>query len=249
MRIERIDIVGGFQADSSAPLRLGPLLSSIADGNETQVSPLAVAGVAPPNIPRFMVGLGQNVLQVALDRVQLTISPPDHIRASVQEVVSYTQAEISRNLSPLLSESWMKSPWAGVVFSIAIPIEGSTATEAAAKAASAITNLKWPSDGLKTFQLQIGREKDGYFHTFTIVGYEQRTAKIEMPVEKGMNVINLDDTNSILQEGGLGITIDINNKPQSPRADHRQGIDDVVKRAVEAIDTLIPDLHLGGVVS
>lgn len=242
LRIDKVDVVGAFQADKSAPLKLGVALARLAEANQGQIVPLTVPAAAPPNLPRFMVGMERIVLQVALDRVQLSLDPPDHIKGTPEEVFVYARAEVKRVLLPLLGEDWMQQPWAGVVLNVAFPVEDATQDEAAATAAMAMTRFAWVGEGLKSFQMQVGRLVNGFNRTFTITGYELRTAEFEW--QPGGAPVEIGNHNSVLDESGIGVTVDINNRGQAERPPNSLGTLAVIDEASRALDTLIADLNL-----
>lgn len=245
MRIEKIDVVGAYRVDPSAPLKLGVALAEVAEKNSVAVTPLSVDAVAPPQIPRFMVGVPNCIVQVALDRIQASIVPPEHIQESPDEIFAFVGREIERLLFPLLNQSWMVDQWAGAILEIVFPISESNAIEAAGKVASSITNLSWATGNLKSFQLQIGRQQGAFNQTVTIAGYEKRRANVTL--KPGTNFINLRDVDSTVDEGGILITLDVNNRAEPDRPQGSSGIESVLTELRRVLSNLPEELNIGGV--
>jgi hypothetical protein len=250
VRIDKIDLVSAFHTDTGAPFKLGSSLTEIADKNRAQITSLTVPAAAPPNMPRCMLQSQQSVILVTLDRVQLSVVPPDHIRDSLDEVIVYLNAEKERLLSPLTSHSWMNEEWCGVVITAVFPLSLSSASSAAAKAAAHLTSFPLDADGdLKTFQLQIGTNVEGYYRSFTIAGYELRTAEFQMEIMPGPNFIELNEENSTVEETGIQFSVDINNRPRAGRPKNSVAIVEVVDEAKKAITDFVSKLNLEGISS
>jgi hypothetical protein len=224
-------------------LKLGSLLSAIAEANGTQLRQLNLPPIAPHGIPRVVVPVDGAVLHVGLDRVQLSLNPPEHIRASLDEVFEYAEHEIARLLEPISSESWMQKRWAGVIVSAAIPTGVASLSEAAKQAAEGIVTLDLPGT-MKTFQLQVGSEDGGLNKTFTISGYETRTAEIQLL--EGESAVEINDSNSVVDEAGVRIVVDINNRPH-PSGDNVLAYKDLIRAVRTTLDGMASYMNLRGV--
>lgn len=249
VKVDSILVVAAFKPEAQASLKLGSVVAEVAQANGAQVNQLGVPSQAPPHFPRVMIGMQNSMLQVAEDRVQLSVTLPDHIAESLDEVLALTHREIERVLKPALDQPWMTEAWAGVVLNLSFPAHGLSMTQAATQAASSLVNLEWSKDHLETFQLQIGKKVDGYFRTVTISGYEKRDISIELEVSEksGSKRIEVTEENSKVTESGIGVVLDINNRASSPRPLNSVGLFDVLKVAREAVGQLPIDLNLGEV--
>lgn len=132
----------------------------------------------------------------------------------------------------------MTNAWAGVIVTAAIPTDAASLAEAAQHAAAAVISLELPGT-MRSFQVQIGHEEDGLYKTITISGYEVRNAQVEL--KPGQMMVEIDDSNSTIEDSGVAMVVDVNNKPSST-GNNVVALPAMLREAQEALRALIPRL-------
>lgn len=185
---------------------------------------------APPSLPRLVLLTkdGMN-LNICLDRYDLTLTPPDHVADSLDEVLDYLRSIFERFVGILINDI-VAYRWMGIVLSIEYPESSKsskTAIEAVTPTFHKLTNIRLEDRPLRSFRLMYGYEEYGFFFTIAVEGFEQRDILIPVPTGEA-EPKDIDVADHPISSLGVQIVHDVNNKPgpkQNPLEDFAKILD------------------------
>ena len=219
MRIERLEFVSAFEKDETILLTAGREIKRLQTELESAVIQLNVPGGAPPELPRIVIQAKGFVLNICQNRFQFLLSPPDHISGSYAETREYL-SEIVRPRLKSLFLCGVDYLWSGLIQTVNFPADleqAPTAMDAVTPAIRQLVRLDWPAETLASFSLKVGRSNEGFYHTFQVSGYATRLLEIE--VSPGQNTIEVGPDQGSLEETGIQVVVDVNNRPSSGTGD------------------------------
>jgi hypothetical protein len=247
-RVQRIEVVSTFRLDEAVVLSVGPRLQALQRRFGGEILTLNVPRGAPPDLPRVALVLKNTLLHVGLTRFQFIMEPPGHVRGSFYESMEFARSRVTQML-PILYRGKRPHHWTGAIAGLAYPSDLATTSrgvDAAATVFSRLLKLDWDPGSLAGLKIEIGREQRGYFKNYVLSGYEE--TEIRMPVPPKQRFVRVNVAQGELKEVGLGIQIDVNNRPMKG---HRQPISDmgaVLDELTAAYESLPEDLNLEGIV-
>lgn len=244
MRMGRIQIVSSFNPDDTIVMSIGPSLKALAKRFRGKVSFVNAPNEVPAELPRAVMMLESGIVQIGINRYQVVIQPPDHVRKDYESSLDF-----SHNLAKSVMEGFrdveIVPVWSGVVAEIEFvesPLRSKTMLEAVNEVSKKLITITPISSDLANFQLQIGYKVGQFFRNYTIGGFESRGAH-GMRLEEGES-IELDISQIPAFEAGIRIVYDVNSKPIESSGD---ALDDL-RRTIEAhklgFETLLADLGL-----
>jgi len=249
VKITRQEIVISFEIDQSIVLTCGHAIKNAQKKLGGQILHINAPDDAPPSMPRVLLKLKDTILNIGLDRIQITTIPPSHVADNIEKVSKYTIQRIGPFLSELLP-SIPKYFWSGVITEIEFheePIKSNSANEAAIPIFDKLINIDRKNKELSAFQLQYGIKDDQHFITYTIIGFEGRQIEFNALPKTGFFHVELDEYP--LMECGIRILLDVNNKPNKHNEDPSKDIEDILSKQNSLVVNIAEDTNLQGVLS
>lgn len=247
MKIDRLEFVSAFKRDETVLLTVGKQIQQLRTKIESRVAQLNVPDDAPPELPRMVLQTKGFVLNLCQNRFQFVASPPDHSSSNVNESLDYLRKLISGVLTSLY-ESGVEYSWSGLVVTIHFPRDPedvSSALQACAPLLSSLTQLDWDPSTLSSFEMKVGRREGSFFHTFAISGYEGRRWTVSK--QAAMQGVELDPSKGVLEDVGIRILVDVNNKPYQETHTAEDGLRLTEREFLRVMETLPETLNLQGV--
>ena len=249
MRIEQLEFVWAFETDRSVLLSMGPQLQGLAAKLKGKTATISIPEQAPPEMPRLVIQVEKGLLQVGLNRFQLTVQPPDHVTNSYSEAVNFAKGLCRVILDELVKSKEGSIEWTGIVTNINYPSpkdSGISALQAAAPVFRRLTTLPWEPNSLASFQLQAGQRVGDFFRTYTVAGYDIRKVTIAGPTR--VRLAELDFQQAKPDEVGVSIILDVNSKPSSGSRGARADYEATLSDHALAYTGLALDLNLQGII-
>lgn len=246
MRVEQVQVVSAFTLDEQVVLNRGGQVAEIARVLGAEATPLNVPDRAPPELPRIIVKLGDALVGVGLNRCELRLSPPDHIRGDFDDAMTYVQERWTPVLKGIATPETFE--WSGAVVDLetSVPLEAArTGARAAHPAFANLTTLKWSEDELTTFQLQVGRRVGNFNRNYTVSGFETRQIEVSAPPGSRSLLVNAEV--GTLIDLGVKVILDINSRPARVHDDPIDDAQTVFDELRRASNTLADDLNLAGI--
>ena len=249
MRIDNYQVVMAFEIDPSVVLTCGPALKAINDKLGGRLITLNTPDDAPPSLPRIVLKMDDAILNLGLERIQITTSPPPHVSNDIQGSAKFAEQRTKTILEELLSVL-PEYKWTGIIVDIEYPSKDKSiisSRQAIAPVFDKLINLQRGGRDLSSFELQYGFEDNGYFVTYTMRGYERRSISVPRAAQSSGAVVALDPADFPLAECGVEILVDVNNKPSSDLSNPLADIDKLLQKQSELVDSLPSDTNLEGV--
>ena len=197
---------------------------------------------APPELPRVVLKLEDTLVNVGLNRFQITMEPPGHVATDFNKVVDF----VGRRVTPVLEELLGKAPpylWSGAIFALQFPVTSEptqTALQIMTPIFDRLMAIDRGSKPLSALQLQFGFQEDEFFVTYTLRGYETR--KLQIRIQDSSPTIDLGDIP--IAESGVQISLDVNNKPKQTRSSPLEELQEILTYQACKFESLAEDLNL-----
>ena len=174
MRVNRFEIVSTFEIDPSIVLTCGPYIKGLEQKLRGKIMTINAPEGAPPPLPRLVLQLEDTILNVALDRFQITTKPPSHIAHDIQKAAQFAY---QRSISILLDmkPANLQYQWSGVVAEIdypEFPLTCKSGSEAATPLFDKLINIDRKDNQLSSFQLKFGFRDENYFVSYILSGFK-----------------------------------------------------------------------------
>lgn len=245
MNITNIQIVTAFELDSTILLTCGASLKKLSEKLKWQFLQINTPDDAPPSLPRIVLRQEDSILNVALERFQITMIPPSHISHDIQQSIDYVRQKSTDVLSELLD---VMPPylWTGIIIGIEYPLE-TDGTEPLSKSLSPmfdkLINIDRNSKDLSSLELQFGFQDSEYYIIYKLQGYERRKISFPIDLEQGQSmVINADQFPR--ESYGYEIIVDINNKPAAEKHEPMTDLNLLFDKHIDVISSIKTDLNL-----
>jgi hypothetical protein len=244
MKVASVQAVSAVQEDRQFILANGQRVLELARKLKGKLSQLNVPEIAPPEVPRLLIQRPDFVASISFSRVDLTIRPPEHVAGNYDSAMEFAE----RTATPVIEE--LVHPergyeWSGVVVELEFPRPGAN-VPAAARAAplfDRLVRLERRGRELASFQLQFGFAEGDYFVNATIEGYETRQVDLATrPAEPG--TVRIDLAKQPISESGIGLIVDINNKPARTHQSAVNDVADLMRQHRARLPGLLSDLGL-----
>jgi len=230
MKITRQEIVVSFEIDPSIVLSCGSAIKNAQKKLGGRILSINAPDDAPPSMPRIILRLEDTIMNLGLDRIQITAIPPSHVADEIEKSSKFTLQRIT----PITEIEYHEDP-----------LKSNSAKEAAIPIFDKLINIDRKDKGLSAFQLQYGIKDDQHFVTYTVSAFEGRKIELKAPLQTGLFLI--DPSEYPLTECGIRILLDINNKPNKHNENTFQDIAKILLK-MKLLATNIPeDLNLQGV--
>lgn len=249
MKVYNYHVVTAFDLDSSVVLTCGPALKAINNKLGGRLITVNTPDEAPPTLPRVVLKMDDAILNLSLDRVQITTTPPPHVANDIQESAKFAEQRATTILEELLGVL-PAYKWSGLIVDLEYPTSDESiksSTQAVAPVFDQLMKMQRGDRDLSSFELQYGFQEDGFFVTYTIKGYEKRDITISAPASPVGGVVMLDPKDFPLSECGVEVLVDVNNKPSTNSEDALGDIQSILRKQVELVISLPTDTNLEGV--
>ncbi len=247
MKIARQEIVISFEIDTSIVLTCGSAIKNAQKKLGGRILSINAPEDAPPSMPRVILRLEDTILNLGLDRIQITTIPPAHVSNDIEKSSKFTLQRLASLLSEILP-SMPKYNWVGVISEIKYPedpLRSNSANEAAMPIFDKLINIDRKNKDLSAFQIQYGVRDEQYFVTYTVGAFEGRQIELKAPHQPGFFVADLSDYP--LLECGVRVLVDINNKPNKHNENPTKDIEDILLKKTSLVANIAEDLNLQGV--
>ncbi len=247
MRVNRFEIVCAFEVDSSIVLTCGPYLIGLQKKLGGRLVSINSPEDAPPPLPRLVLRLEDTILNVALDRFQITTQPPAHIAHDMDKAAHFAYQRL-KSIILEMQPAKLNFTWSGVIAMLEYPeypLVCKSASEAAVPLFDRLINIDRKDRELSSFQLKFGIRDENFFVNYTLSSFETRKIIITPPSHK--KFISIDANEYPLAECGLRIILDINNKPDSSSGDPEKDIQLILKKQSDLFTNMTKDINLEGV--
>nr|AGS51653.1 hypothetical protein [uncultured bacterium contig00026] len=245
MYLLNIQVALIFELDEQIIFTLGERLKEAQKKYIANLQLLNVPNGVPPEAPRLLFMASNFNLNISLNRVDIFITPPDQIKTNINACLNYALTTIN-SLYNLLLKNVVKYNWCGIILNLNYPEKIQPSIKAMVKIAPYI--LKTDSKGreMASLNLQIGFKEPPYFKNITIFGYDQYQLAIPTP---NVQNPNQDIQNTPIEESGITILLDINNKPQSDKNSFENDFSNLIKKIEISYMSLLDELNLEGVIN
>ena len=246
MRIPNLKIVTVFEIDPSIVLSCGPHLKILSKKLGGQLITINAPEHSPPILPRIVLKLEDTVLNVALDRFDITITPPSHVSEDIGKASKFANQRASTILSELLPaiSSFL---WTGIVFEFEFleePLVSKSAIEAVTPIFDHLVSIDRKNKDMGSFELKFGLRDDVHYINYSISGFESREFKFLPPKTSGY--VRFEPSDHPIIECGIKITVDVNNKPSGTTGDPFKDISTIFEKHSNLLTNLAVDLNLEG---
>ena len=102
MKITRQEIVVSFEIDPSIVLSCGSAIKNAQKKLGGRILSINAPDDAPPSMPRIILRLEDTIMNLGLDRIQITAIPPSHVADEIEKSSKFTLQRITPILSELL---------------------------------------------------------------------------------------------------------------------------------------------------
>ena len=248
MRVNRFEIVCAFEVDSSIVLTCGPYLKILQQKLGGKLLMINTPDEAPVEFPRVVLKLKDTILNVTLDRFQITTQPPSHVAQDMDKAVQFAYQRLNQIISDMQPAN-INYLWSGVIAEVEYPedpLVSKSAPEAAAALFDRLIRIDRNKRELASFHLQFGIRDNNYYVNYTITGFETR--QIQLPLKTQKEYISIELKEYPLSECGLKILIDVNNKPAPETRDPEKDIKLILKKHSELFTNITKDLNLEGII-
>lgn len=248
MKIDTFQLVAAFELDASVVLTCGPALKAINNKLGGKLITVNTPEAAPPSLPRVVLKTDDAILNLSLDRIQITTSPPPHVANDIEESARFSE----QRATSIFKELLVVLPaykWVGVIADLEFPSSNEnnkSSRQAVAPIFDQLIKMQRGDRDLSSFELQYGFQEAGFFQTYTIKGYERRNITVPTQPPSGELVV-LNPEEFPLVECGIEILVDVNNKPSSNSEDVLSDINSILERLVQLVNSLPEDTGLKGV--
>jgi hypothetical protein len=242
VRISKIEVVTVFELDEAILFSCGPALKDAQKAVGGRLLSINTPEDAQPSLPRAVMRMKDAVFNVALDRFQFVTVPPSHTSASVSESIDFAKHRVL-GLLDILSGVMPIYQWTGVIIELEYPKteRSKSAIEAISPTAARLLNIPNVTEGLVSFNVTYGRQDNGFYINYFLGGYERRKIEIRNPKP---GFISLDQNEFAMEECGIGVTLDINNRVATERVGPKSDLEKIFVVQASRIESLSDDLNL-----
>lgn len=244
MKLSHFQFVISFQNDRNILLNNGHRLTATSTLVEGTIHPTNIPEGSPPEAPRAIIRGKEVLINIASNRFEIISISPTPIQNNPEEFISYNINKLENIINSLLSENIIYL-WSGLVIKIDYPVPGkNTGIKNCEPIFDKLVNIQRNNFPLSTFQLQFGFTKNNKNISYMISGYEERSYQFKEPIKiPAGESINIDLNLAKLDESGISVIFDINNKNlliKNPLIDFK----DISKESLYYINRIGIDLNI-----
>lgn len=247
-KIQRVQVALVHSVDEEVVLTAAASLDKLERDFGVTVQRLNVPPTAPGQLPRIVVISSGFVINVANNRTDLFVTVPSQFQTDVARALELA-AQTTQKLETYLNFRQSEYSWCGSIVLLNYRLGGpqTRLVQEIRPVFDRIVSVPRKNRAISSLNLQFGFEEGRYFVTYGVSGYET----INLPVRPGPSGAMLprpDDRPQFVVESGVGISLDVNNKPASTKHGMLEDVLDILDQIKKRIPTLLEDLNLNGVV-
>jgi hypothetical protein len=248
MTVENVQVAIIFNLDNQIVFTLGEKLKQAQKGYNANLQLLNVPAGALPEAPRRLFLTPTFNLYIGLNRMDVFISIPDHIKSNIDACLDYCY-NTTIGLAEILLRGAIKYNWCGVITTLNYPDKDKIrpSLKVVEKLLPYITKIDTKGRELATLNLQIGFKEPPFFKNITFSGYDRFQIQFLANQNTIPQQIKMEDTDVI--ESGVSVLVDINNIPQEQKGTFEGDFSSVVEKSKDSSKSILGELNLGGVLN
>jgi hypothetical protein len=237
-----------FDLDDQIVLSLGEKLQQAQRSYNATIQFLNVPTGAPPEAPRLLFLTPTFNVNIGLNRIDVFISIPDHIKSNIDSCLNYC-FNTTIDLSKALFGNVISYNWCGIITTINFPDKnkGQPSLKIVEKLLPYITKIDTKGRELASLNFQIGFKEPPYFKTITLAGYDH--VQIQVPVSQHEMPQRLEMNKAMITESGISILVDINNIPQEPKGSFEEDFSNVIEKNKLSSKSILDEFNIGEVIN
>lgn len=249
MRVVRANIVFEFEIDKDIVLSSGNGVKKVQTEFNAKSQIINLPPITPPNAPRIIITFNNVLVKICQNRFEYIIEIPNHIQEDPSLVFDYI-LKLIKSLNPYLDPNEKGYNWCGVVAFNEFPCnEYKNNLDAMAPIFDKMINIDRGSRDLASFQLQFGFNEEGLYKNIALAGYDKVNVQLPPPQLSKPGDMFILDMNSVgdIEETGISIVVDINNKPYEKHSDAIAEFSKIMTICKDTIDNIVDITNLRGV--
>ena len=245
MKITSIQLSTIFEQNRQIVLGCGAILLEISESLNGKIIQLHVPDTVPFDAPQILVKGADTVVSLGFKRIDITVTPPSHVSADLNGAIQFAR----RRIEPILRrfvEYGITYEWSGLIADVEYPTQ-SEGLPALKIGEELFDQLLTPDRGgrdLSSLQINFGFVERGLNRMFTIVGYDNKEAVIQ--VASNQQEIHVDAADLPIIESGVSVKIDINTKPTPKSSDPISQMISLMEEQETTQANLVTEINLGG---
>lgn len=252
VRITNIQIANSFSLNE---LLYHSAVSVLKEAESTLNGSTSITNVpddAPPVVPRVVLRSDDCVLQISQERIQLVVYLPDQVSSNLDKAIKFAREKYKSWTRETTDKLNFQYTWTGVIGELEFPNPGSPVTTVDKVTAPVFDKMlsffNRKNDPVCTLDLNFGVTRSNKYINYRVKGYETRHGVIEVP-PGGPNRLNLNAKDFQLEESGITVIVDVNNKPgigsnRDPKSDSLE----LLRTLSSLTNTVTSDLSLEGII-
>jgi hypothetical protein len=237
-----------FDLDNQIVLSLGEKLKQAQKSYNANIQFLNVPTGAPPEAPRLLFLTPTFNLNIGLNRIDIFISIPDHIKSNIDLCLNYC-FNTTIGLSRMLFNNVIRYNWCGIITTINFPDKNKLqpSLKVIEKLLPYIIKIDPKDRELASLNFQIGFKEPPYFKNITLNGYDQFQIQFPMNQKEVSHQMEMND--EMITESGISILVDINNIPQYPKGSFEKDFQNIIEKNKISSQSILEDLNIGGIIN
>jgi hypothetical protein len=247
--ITDIQIVVMFKIDQSIVFTLGDSIKKFQAETNAQVQMLNTPSGARPEAPRVIIATDAYIINISLNRFDIILKVPTHINRYSEKVLTFCFQSMETIFDILIRDK-IEYMWGGVIFTIHYPFDKKQvrALKLLEPVFDKLLKIERKGRSLATFNLQYGYQDQDYYINYTINGYE--VAMIKIPIRKeGKDAVDVGITADMIDEAGIEIRLDINNKPVKEKTNCIDDFSMLLNKVEKTLKIILEETGLEEVIS
>lgn len=245
MRIKSFQLATIFERDQQIVLGCGAILLEVRKSLNGNIIQLNVPDVVPFDVPQILVKGADTVVSLGFNRIDITVNPPSHVSEEFDGAIQFAR----RRIEPILRkfvEYGITYEWSGLIADVEYSslTSKSPALKVGEEIFDQLVTVDRAGRDLSAIQLNFGFAERGFNRIFTIVGYENKEAVVE--VASNQQEVHVDAATLPIIESGISVKVDINTKPTATESDPIAHMANLMEEHASTQVKLVDELNLGG---
>jgi hypothetical protein len=245
MYVTNIQVAITFDLDNQIILTLGERLKQAQKNYNAEIQILNIPSAAPPEAPRLLFLAQSLKVNIGLNRIDIFISIPNHIKTNIDACLSYC-FNATIGLSKILLNDAIKYNWCGIITGMNFPDKNrlQPSLKVVERILPYISRVDTKNHELASLNFQIGFKEPPYFKNITLTGYD--IFKLQSPRNNEVYP-QLNMTDMEIAESGISILVDINNIPQNQKKMFEDDLFNIIEKNKSTSKSVLDDLNISEV--
>lgn len=245
LKVANFQFACALKENRNSILAGGGRFLEVASQLKAEVAQLNVPEPNPPELPRLIIRRQDLVVAIGFSRIDITLRPADHVANSFTSAIEHFHGTIEPVLPLLLGNDWQYE-WSGIIAELEYqgPPPMVRGQERATPLFDRLLRIDRKGRPLASFELKFGYEEGGFNRNFSLQGYEIKKFPPTPIPRNGIVKINMDKLP--IDTSGIGVIVDINNKPAKSRFSALQEFDALIQEHLRTNQILETELGLAG---